>query len=477
MARRNSPVSIALASDAGRRALWVLGLIAVGKALGLVLVADGLSRGIVDLFGGVHDAGTMAAIAVAALGALVRALCAWASSTTGARAAVRVREATREGLVARVLSGSGRDTGMSDGALTLLATRSLDDFDDYFTKVLPALTTTAAIPALLVARILVADWVSALVLVLTLPLVPIFMILIGTYTADRVDHAQTALDRLSTHLVELARGLPVLVGLGRVRAQTAALRRVTRTYRDTTMQTLRVAFLSALALELLSTISVAVVAVFIGVRLVHGGMELQDGLFALVLAPECFLPLRRLGAAFHSTENGMRAFRRAKDVTDAPVAPPLVQNAGPSAPGFSFADLTVAYPGREGAALEGFTGSTGPGLTVLRGASGAGKSTLLGVLTGLVRQENDQVVTGTVTGPTALAHSSQAPRTSEETIGEELALHVGDPQAREAALAAAGLDLPPSTPCAELSPGELRRLALARAFGRVLDGTAEALLV
>ena len=144
------------------------------------------------------------------------------------------------------------------------------------------------------------------------------MILIGRYTEERVGQALKSLDRLSDNLVELARGLPVLVGLGRVRAQTEALVRISDSYRRTTMQTLKVAFLSALALELISTLSVALVAVFIGVRLVNGALDLSAGLLALVLAPEVFLPLRQLGAAFHSTENGLAVFDRIRGLIASP---------------------------------------------------------------------------------------------------------------------------------------------------------------
>src|SRR5699024_9032652 len=151
---------------------------------------------------------------------------------------------------------------------------------------------------------------------------------------------------LSGHLVELARGVPVLVGLGRLRAQTEALRVVSQQYRDTTMTTLRVAFLSALALELIATLSVAVVAVFVGVRLVYGTMTLEAGLLALILAPECYLPLRRLGSAFHSTENGLAAYDRITEVIGAPVAASVVRAGG----GVRVEGLTVRY-GTDGPAV------------------------------------------------------------------------------------------------------------------------------
>ncbi|WP_254668800.1 thiol reductant ABC exporter subunit CydC [Brevibacterium sp. CS2] len=481
MSDRQSPASIALASRQGRRALWQLGLIACIKALGLVLVAEGIARGVVGL---IEGRPVTAAVLTGVLGAVLRAAAVWASRTAGARAAIGVKTDLRAALVHRTFAGSTRDVPVSDGALTLAATRALDDLDDYFTAVLPALTGSAAIPLLIVARIAFSDWVSALIIVLTLPLVPVFMVLIGRYSADRIADATTALDRLSTALVELARGLPVLVGLGRVLAQTRALRDTSETYRDTTMQTLRVAFLSALALEFISTISVALVAVFIGVRLVYGTMELSDGLFALILAPECYLPLRQLGAAFHSTENGMAAFARVRALIGRPVAAPVAARTDDAGEGIDIRGLSVHYAGRSRAALRALDAHIpDPGLTVLHGPSGAGKSTLLGVLAGLVREDAGCRIGGTVRGvPERLAHAGQSPRTSAPTVAEELALHAsaGGPRLDDAVLARclamAALAVDPQTPCAALSPGELRRLALARAFARVEAG-ARLLLV
>ena len=214
----------------------------------------------------------------------------------------------------------------------MLATRGLDALDSYYTQFLPALVNCAAIPLLLGARILFADWISAVVIVLTVPLVPLFMVLIGRYTEDRVRDAQSALARLSGHMLELAKGLPVLVGLGRASAQRKALEDMSEEYRSRTMGTLRTAFLSALALELIATISVAVVAVFIGVRLVHGDMALEAGLLALILAPDCYLPLRELGTAHHASDDGRAALAETTAVLADPGAAPLDPHAAASGP-------------------------------------------------------------------------------------------------------------------------------------------------
>ena len=234
-----------------------------------------------------------------------------------------MKEELRSQLLEQALRNGTRAAGPADGGLAVLATRGLDALDNYYTQFLPALVNCAAIPLLLGARILFADWISAVVIVLTVPLVPLFMVLIGRYTEERVREAQSALARLSGHMLELAKGLPVLVGLGRAAAQRKALEDMSEEYRSRTMGTLRTAFLSALALELIATISVAVVAVFIGVRLVHGDMALEAGLLALILAPDCYLPLRELGTAHHASDDGRAALAETTAVLADPGAAPL----------------------------------------------------------------------------------------------------------------------------------------------------------
>ncbi len=205
----------------------------------------------------------------------------------------------------------------------------LDALDDYYTQYLPAIVNCATVPLLIGARILFADWVSAVVIVLTVPLVPLFMVLIGRHTEDTVREAQSTLRKLSGHILELAKGLPVLVGLGRATEQRAALEDISEQYRTRTMGTLRTAFLSALALELIATISVAVVAVFIGVRLVHGDMALEAGLLALILAPDCYLPY---GNSAPPTTQAMTAGQPSKPPTPywMPPAHERLQDHGPS---------------------------------------------------------------------------------------------------------------------------------------------------
>ena len=303
---------------ATRSALYAAGPAAALKALSLVLMAQAVAAMLAGLAAG-SGAGTDRLVWGAGR------CCAAVPDRLGPGSCVPPRRAGRQGGAARPAAGAVpaqrwfvTGSGTDDGGLAVLATRGLDALDSYYTQFLPALVNCAAVPLLLGARILFADWVSAVVIVLTVPLVPLFMVLIGRYTEDtrpgRADHAAG----LSGHMLELAKGLPVLVGLGRATAQRKALEDISEEYRTRTMGTLRTAFLSALALELIATISVAVVAVFIGVRLVHGDMALEAGLLALILAPDCYLPLRELGTAHHASDDGRAALETTNAVLDAP---------------------------------------------------------------------------------------------------------------------------------------------------------------
>ncbi|WP_051299355.1 thiol reductant ABC exporter subunit CydD [Arthrobacter castelli] len=502
-----------------RKALYVLGLFAALKAAGLVLLAQAVAAGIAMLAGAGGD--WTGVLAEGAAGALLRAAAVWGLESSAQRAAAGVKEELRHGLIGRVMDDGGTVPSMGTGSLSVLVTRGLDGVDNYFAKYLPALVTCAVVPLLVGARILFADWISAVVIVLTVPLVPVFMVLIGLHTRDNVRQASAALDRLSEHLLELARGLPVLVGLGRAGAQTRALRDVAHQYRVKTMETLRVAFLSSLALELIATISVAIVAVFIGVRLINGDMSLELGLLALILAPECYQPLRELGAAHHASEDGIDALGRSRQVTDAPRPRRLVPDGADSGTTGGGADaaagaggshaeadtdggagstagaegsagdfrrstdfpadlavqsLTIRYHGRAIPAVDqlDFTVAAGS-IAALAGPSGCGKSSVLHVLAGLLGDGPDCHVGGTVRGvrPGATAWIPQHPVLTAGTVWDEIGMYSALPgEAEQRTAAQAVLDQVESAhlidvPTGELSPGELRRVAVARALARV----------
>ncbi|ACL39606.1 ABC transporter, CydDC cysteine exporter (CydDC-E) family, permease/ATP-binding protein CydC [Pseudarthrobacter chlorophenolicus A6] len=474
---------------ATRSAVYWLGLLAALKALSLVLMGQAVAAALAGLAAG--DPVRPDQLTLGMAGVVLRSITVWGQAVAARRAALGIKEELRAGLLERTLRNGVRETGPADGGLAVLATRGLDALDSYYTQFLPALVNCAAVPLLLGARILFADWVSAVVIVLTVPLVPLFMVLIGRYTEDNVREAQASLARLSAHMLELAKGLPVLVGLGRATAQRKALEEISEEYRSRTMGTLRTAFLSALALELIATISVAVVAVFIGVRLVHGDMPLEAGLLALILAPDCYLPLRELGTAHHASDDGRVALAGVTAVTGAPEPKqlPAAPAGRPGAP-LTVTGLTVTYRGRSRAAVGPLTFEAPQSrITALDGPSGAGKSTVLGVLAGTIGDGAGASVTGTVTGldRNAVAWVPQHPVLVADSVLDEVLLYLGAHarNARDSALAEetaracltrAGAGHLAAKHPAELSPGELRRVALARGLARIDAGATVLLL-
>ncbi len=463
-ARRPTPFDAVLSVPAGRRsALFALG---VAKAIGLILTADGVARVVVAAFGGRVDT---VAVVVAAVGVLLRAASAAATRSVTAGAARAVKRRLRGALLRSAVAGPGGGVG----ATTTLATRGLDDLDAYYGGYLPALVAMLVVPPLIGLRILVADWPSAVVILITIPLVPVFMALIGFVTRDTVAGSSDALARLSDHLVELARGLPVLVGLGRLGEQTAALKRISDEVRDRTSTVLRVAFLSSMALELISTISVAIVAVIIGIRLIAGGMTLEAGLIALILAPECFAPLRAVGTAFHASDDGVEAERRIRASIDRPLTRSDVTEGALAIDG-----LTIRHADRAVAAVEAVTLGAGRGrIVALTGPSGSGKSSVLAVLAGrgAAIDPGSQVV-GALVVPAGVAYLPQHPETAYPTFRAELEGYGAQPADVPSLLEGLGIGHLIDADPALASPGEVRRLAFARVQAGVAAGATLVLL-
>lgn len=494
-----------LPQGTSRGALLALGAVAAARAVGLIALMSALAAGIAQVAAGQQlDSTSLLLYGVG--GAIVRAVATWASRVIAVRAAVDVKESLRARLVEHHLSNagaSGADSAVthSESSATVVASRGLDGLDAFFRDYLPALVSTAVIPLAVLARVLWADWVSALIIVLTIPLVPVFMALIGWHTEERIQEAQEGLDRLSHHLSELARGLPVLVGLRRADAQRRALFDVSEKYRLSTAKTLRAAFMSSFALELIATISVALVAVFIGVRLVWGQLSLEDGLIALMLAPEAYMALRAVGAGFHASEDGVAALKRVNaildadsDDADAAEAPRGLDSVpAPSDAGVAVADVHVTRGGgRESVGPVTFEALPGT-VTALAGPSGCGKSSVLAVLAGVAHAQPATTIAGTVAGLSvadtrdsveqgAAAHDAvvstteaprprgvafQAPNFSQETPRAELTLAADAGDSRKFSVAEDVAALLPEEawdrPISELSPGEKRRLAIMRA--------------
>jgi ATP-binding cassette subfamily C protein CydCD len=417
--------------------------------------------------------------------AVGRALVGWLTELAAHRASAAVKSELRGRLLERSAQlGPGWLSGQRTGSLVALATRGVDALDDYFSRYLPQLGLAVVVPVAVLARIVTEDWVSAAIIVGTLPLIPVFMVLIGWATQSRMDRQWRLLSRLSGHFLDVVAGLPTLKVFGRAKAQAESIRRITGEYRQATMRTLRIAFISSFALELLATISVALVAVTIGMRLVHGEMDLYIGLVILILAPEAYLPLRQVGAQYHAAAEGLAAAEEIFEVLETPV--PVSGSGAVPAGALAFEGVTVRYPGRAADAVSEVSFTVELGETVaLVGPSGAGKSTLLNVLLGFVPPTGGRVrVGGTDLADVDLeqwrsriAWVPQRPHLYAGTIAENVRLArpgADDDAVRRALRDAGALEFVDALPegadtvlgedGAGLSAGQRQRLALARAF-------------
>ena len=497
-----------------------------GSAQAQLEAHGGWLLGLGGLFGDA-DAITPGLIAVAVAALLVRSGTDYLLAVSAQRAASGAKSQIRSSLLKRVLATGGADTPEGTGATAVLLSRGLNALDDYYTKTLTAFVSTAIVPFILWVVVAALDWMSAMVLACTLPLIPVFMILIGKNTRDETAEAQAELHRLSDHILELVRGLPVIIGLGRERAQTRSMNALGQRYRERTMQTLRSAFMSSLALELITTISVALIAVLIGVRLVNGTLGLDTAILVLLLAPECYQPLRDVGAAYHQSEDGVAALRSAQKIIDAPLPAAAadsnaqessaqdsaVQKAQPST--ITVEDLSVSYPARPAVLTnlslnldrrvgttqtETAQGERGAVIGVM-GESGCGKSTLLNVFSGAVREglvptgsEEPVHLTGSVTGLGTTLVIPQSPVFTAPTVQTEMALYALSATEAERERAAAllgeamdskklsvtdaesallvgplaqlGMEKLTALEPGALSAGQARRLAVARTLAR-----------
>jgi thiol reductant ABC exporter CydD subunit len=466
----------------------------LGTAKGLLLVAQAwlLATLIAGAFVEGKDLAQLKLSIILLLGVfLLRALVAWSQELASHRCSARVKSMLRAALVQRavVLGPDGHMAGRS-GDLATLAVRGVDALDGYYSRYLPQVVLAAIVPLTVLVAVFSADWVSGAIMLVTLPLVPIFMALVGLEAQARTDRQLKGLQLLSGHFLDVVMGLTTLKIFGRSRAQLGTMRDVADSYRHKMMAALRVTFLSSLVLELLASVSVALVAVAIGLRLLAGHLGLQTSLFVLVLAPEAYLPLRQLGAEYHASAEGTSAAKQVFDLLDhpAPARGWRTDVPDPAETGVLFESVRFTYPGRQEPALDGVSFEVRPGeLVALTGPSGCGKSTLLAMLLGFIQPDEGCVVVGDVDlselDPDAwrkrLAWAPQRPHLFAGTIADNVRL--GRPDAGEGevqeALAAAGLtDLVAGLAQgansilgergAGISAGERQRVALARAFLR-----------
>ncbi len=425
-----------------------------------------------------EDLAAPAAAVVAVLA--LRGAVAWLGDVCSAAAAAAVGVELRRRLVAVV---ARPDAAARSGEITALVTRGVTAAEPYLTRYLPALVLAVVLPPLTVVAIASQDLLSAVVVLATLPLVPVFGALVGLATRDRAREPWRAMGSLSGHFVDVMRGLPTLVVFRRARAQSERICQITERYRVATMRTLRVAFASSAVLELVATLSVAVVAVTVGVRLAEGSVDLRTALVVLLLAPEAYWPLRRVGAEFHASAEGLATFEAADRLLEEPgVEDSDHLTRGPTVPEEPLVveNLTITYPGRSKPALASLTAVLPPGgITVVTGPSGSGKSTLLAALAGLVEYDGEVRAGGRlVGGPTwrrQVTWLAQRPVFVAGSIADNL--RIARPDADDKALWRAlrrvaleervwalpdGLDSPLGEDGANLSAGERARLALAR---------------
>jgi len=450
---------------ATRKPVVALGVIGVGQGLATIALAFAVTNLVVAVVEG-HEVLTPGIWLVGLF--TVRALLAVANELVGSWAGLRVSTVLRESLMATWLVRDA-DSRPEAGRAQALATQGMTSIEPYVARYLPALVSGAFLPLLAIATLAFVDWPSALIVALTVPLLPVFAALIGQTTQTSTQRQWRALSALSGHFLDVMRGLPTLASYGRAEAQVETIASVSRRHRLATMTTLRLAFMSSAALELLATISVALVAVTVGIRLANGAMPLAAAMLAILLAPEAYWPIRRVGAEFHAAADGAVALddvlAELAGLDQSPASRPVPPTSRP----VGVEGLRFGYPGSTTDLMSELTISLPVGLTVVTGPSGVGKSTLLELLAGL-RQPS----AGTVTAPRSHL-VSQRPFLAPGTVRDNLTLgnDCSDDELwdvlREVGLdgmiaaLAEGLDTRVGDDGFGLSAGQRARLTLARA--------------
>ncbi len=469
-----------------------LGVLAAVLTIGQAMLLAGAIAAV--LTGGADLAAVRPALVLLAATVLGRAGVTWAHEVAARRVASAVQAELRGRLLAHLTRlGPGWLTTERSGELATTATRGIEALDPYVARYLPALALAVFVPMLVLAAVLAADLVAGLTILLTLPLVPVFLVLVGRGTQAANRRGFWLLARLSHHFVDVVAGVRTLTVFGRTRAQAGTIAAVTDALRRANLRSLRLAFLSSLVLDLLCTLSVALVAVGVGLRLVGGGLDLRTALLVLVLAPEAYLPLRNLGTHYHASAEGVAAASAVFAVLDRRVRRPAGGGVEPSAGALVLDRVSVCYPGREVPALVDLSLRVELGEVVaLTGPSGSGKSSVLALLLGMVAPGPGEVRLESSGRPPLPIHDAdpaswrrmfawvpQRPHLIAGTVAENIRL--GRPAASDDAVrsvldAVGAWDLVRALPDGlatvigdgghGLSAGQRQRLALARALLR-----------
>lgn len=492
-----------------------LGLVRIA---GIVLFSWAMSASIVGVFlGGRTLRDVLPLLGLAATAILARAAASWGSDVFASVAATRTKSELRARVTAAACElGPGWLGGRSSAAIATTATHGLDALDSYFSAFLPQLVLTAIATPVFLVLIWSQDWISGIAVAVTMPVIPVFMVLIGFFTQDVQKKQWSALTILSGHFLDVVRGLSTLKIFRRERFQIGVIARVTADYRERTMKVLRVSFLSGFVLELGATLAVAIVAVLIGTRLISGQLDLATGLFVLLITPEAFLPLRQVGANYHAAAEGAVAADEVFEILDAAAAsrtrgddgarrasrttPALTASGGREArdllgglgirriDGVRARGLSITYDDAVHPAVDGVRFEADRGcITAIVGPSGSGKSSVFAALLGFVpyRGELAVLIAGEQAGWDGglCAWSGQRPGLRDGSIAENVAIGdaVADPAVVAEALRLAAIRLDPSLRLGPdgdgLSGGQAQRVSLARAYYRAIRRGASVLLL
>ncbi len=417
-----------------------------------------------------------------------RAFCTWLNEVSANIVAVRIKSDLRERLFNHILNlGPAYTRGERTGELTTAAVEGIEALDAYYSQYLPQLVVTALIPISILIVVFPMDLLSGIVMLVTAPLIPFFMIMIGKGAEIVTKRQYQTLSRLSAHFLDSLQGLTTLKVFGQSKAHAKNIEKVSNQFRDTTLGVLRITFLSALALELLATLSTAIIAVEIGFRLLYARMEFQEAFFILILAPEFYLPLRMLGARFHAGMSGTTAAKRIYEILDTAIPASTTAASTVLADQISdieFSNVTYTYPNETSPALENINLQVNVGQQIaLVGESGSGKSTLINLLLGFIQPTSGTITINNNLPVTnyglrnSIAWVPQRPHLFHDTIDANIRLGKPDATHEEIIEAARAAHLHEFIETlhekyetvigesgARLSGGQAQRLALARAF-------------